>query len=142
MWRLKKKLWNRKPHIDQKIFFCFLSKNNSGILIQWQRNWRKSQNTFNKSVQYHFNLQILLPKTLKSWKPRFGLKKVAKSFQTKKWLRRQVRRWQSNPRKQDDVVLISWKLVRLRVKMHKNFQSKIHTCWSLGNWWDFEKNNT
>ena len=65
-----KKLWNRKPHIGQKIFFCFLSKNNSGILIQWQRNWRKSQNTFNKSVQYHFNLQILLPKTLKSWKRR------------------------------------------------------------------------
>ena len=25
-------------------------------------------------------------------------------------------------------------------QMHKNFQSKIHSCWSLGNWWDFEKN--
>jgi hypothetical protein len=24
-------------------------------------------------------------------------------------------------------------------QMHKNFQSKIHSCWSLGDWWDLEK---
>ena len=82
-------------------------------------NWRKSQNTFNKSVQYHFNLQILLPKTLKSWKRRFGLKKVAKWFQTKKWLRRQVRRRQSNPRKQEVIPATDFEYFQYFVMLKK-----------------------
>ena len=34
-------------------------------LALWQRNWRKSQKNFNKSIQYHFNLQIKV--ALENW---------------------------------------------------------------------------
>ena len=102
----------------------------------WEKVEERRQKSL-ESCQMHKNFQSKNSFLMISWRlVRLRKKLTPKIF----WL---MMKFQFSVTTKFFVIESSSKILETRAldscQMHKNFQSKIHSCWSLGDWWDLEK---